>query len=200
MAQRQRRGKRKDTSRPLLWVSHLLTFVIGGLTGILIAQVGFGVRPATSTTAPVISPPSNSAASVISQLESHIAHAPTDVDGRIRLANAYFDAGNYQSAIMHYAQALEMRPGNADVTVDMGISYRRIGRSDAAIEQFRKALAIDPRHVNARYNLGLVLKLDENDIQGAIAAWDTLLLYYPNHPNAANVNEQLSEMRSSINQ
>ena len=200
MAQRQRRAKKKNSSRSLLWVSHLLTFVIGALTGIMIAQVGFGVQQTASSTASVFSQPSNDQASIIQQLESHIAHAADDVDARIRLGNAYYDTGNFQSAIIHYAQALELRPDNPDVIVDMGIAYRRIQRSDVAVENFQKALDINPRHVNARYNLGLVLKLDMKDIPRAIAAWDTLLLFYPNYPAAASVQAQLLQMRTGQNQ
>jgi cytochrome c-type biogenesis protein CcmH/NrfG len=199
MAQRQRRTKNKKNNRSLRWVSHLITFVFGAFTGILIAQVGFGTQQTTSSTAPVISPPPNTQVSTIQQLETHLTHAADNVDTRIRLGNAYFDSGNFQSAITHYARALEMNPGNPDVTVDLAIAYRRIGRSDVAVEIFNKALRLNPRHINARYNLGLVLKLDINDIQGAIAAWDTLLILHPNHPNADAVKADLADMRSGPN-
>lgn len=140
------------------------------------------------------SPPAGSA--IINQLQTHLTHSPDDSEARTQLGNAFFDAGNYQSAIMQYAQVLEKAPNNPDVIVDLGISYRRIGESETCIKRFREALSLDPSHVNARYNLGLVLQSDTLDFPGAIAAWDTLLMYTPNHPRAGWIREQMASMRN----
>ena len=180
------------------WVSHLVTFVFGALAGIIMSMVLGGNEPlpvnAGGVPPPTGTPSAGSA--VINQLQTHLTHSPEDREARTQLANAYFDAGNYQSAIMQYAQVLETDPNNPDVIVDLGISYRRIGESDACIKRFRKALSIDPSHVNARYNLGLVLQSDALDFPGAIAAWDTLLMYTPNHPRAGWIREQMASMRN----
>ena len=178
-----------------------MTFAFGAFAGIMIAQVGWGNKAAPTVTnppPPTVSPEAATAvAGQIQQLESHLSHTPEDIEARIQLGNAYFDTDKFESAIIHYSKALEAQPRNADVIVDMGISYRKIGRSDVAAQKFREALVINDRHVNARYNLGIVLKWDLNDIPGAIAAWDTLLVYTPNHPNAATVRQELAQMRQA---
>lgn len=188
----------------MLWISHFMTFAFGAFAGIMIAQVGWDNKAApTAANPPAQSPPSVSpeaataVAGRIQQLESHLSHSPEDLDSRIQLGNAYFDTDKFESAIIHYSKALEAQPRNADVIVDMGIAYRKIGRSDVAAQKFREALVINDHHVNARYNLGIVLKWDLDDIPGAVAAWDTLLLYTPNHPNAATLRLELAQMRQA---
>jgi cytochrome c-type biogenesis protein CcmH/NrfG len=193
----QHPNQKPSFSNPfLLWVSHLMTFGFGVFAGIMMAQVGWGTSSTSSTPSAAPQASNDQSAAVIQQLESHLTHAPDDLEARIQLGNAYFDAGKYESAILHYSKALEMKPRNPNVIVDLGIAYRHIGRSDVAVQKFREALAIDAQHVNARYNLGVVSRWDLNDLPAAIAAWDTLLLYHPNHPNAATVRAQLAEMRS----
>lgn len=176
-------------------MSHLLAFVFGVLTGVAISKVGSGDFTANSTPIPGASQPTASQSAAIQQLEAHLSHAPNDVEAHIEMGNAYFDAGNNESAIIHYAKALDLKPGDPDVIVDLGICYRRIGQSDVCVRKFIEALAIDPGHLNARMNLGLVLMADLNDFKGAIAAWDTLLTIAPNHPRAEWVRQQIAQMK-----
>ena len=190
-----RQGRKPPASNYLPWVSHLITFAVGALTGIVVSMMLGDNRSTSASGGPESG--TTSLSSRVKQIETHLSHDPGDVDSRIQLGNAYFDLGNYQSAIMQYAQVLEARPGNPDLIVDMGISYRRIGESETCLKKFREALAIDPRHVNARFNLGLVLQSDMKDYPGAIAAWDTLLVYKPDHPQAPWVREQIAMMRSN---
>ena len=191
------RQKSTGGNRYLLWASHFLMFGFGALTGIMVYQASVGGGSSVPTAAPSIAPPSNDLFAVIQQLETHLSHAPDDAEARTRLGNAYFDSGKFESAVLQYGKALELRPGVPDVIVDLGISYRNIGRSEVAVEKFREALAIEPRHVNGRYNLGIVLRWDLNKFPEAIAAWDTLLMYHPQHPNAATIRAQIQEMRNN---
>lgn len=187
-----RRPTRPPTSRGLLLLSYLLTFVFGGAAGFAGSRLLGGNR--TTTPSPA-GPDSPGQSAIIQQLETHLSHAPNDVESRVQLGNAYFDAGNYESAIIHYAKALDLRPRNPDVIVDLGIAYRELGKGDVGVAKFREALAINPRHVNARYNLGLVLMTDLRDFRGAIAAWDTLLTIVPNHEKAGWIREQMGRMK-----
>ena len=202
MAKNFSRSKRKQPAPNYLpWVSHLVTFAFGGLTGIILTMMigGDQSRSVSSSASQVASSGMGGGAGSsahIQQLQDHLAHAPEDMDGRTQLGNAYFDSGNYQSAIIQYSQVLQTRPRDTNVIVDLGISYRRIADSPTAVKKFREALSIDSRHVNARYNLGLVLQSDLQDFTGAAAAWDTLLTYAPTHPRAQWMKEQLAAMKS----
>jgi tetratricopeptide (TPR) repeat protein len=78
----------------------------------------------------------------------------------------------------------------------MGIMYRKLGQFDKAIEEFRKAAQSDPKHVNSRYNIGLVLLHDKQDIQGAVKAWEEYLKVDPNSEKAQRIRAQIEKMRS----
>jgi tetratricopeptide (TPR) repeat protein len=61
----------------------------------------------------------------------------------------------------------------------MGVMYRRMGKPEKAIEAFEKAMAVDPRHEISRYNKGIVLLHDLNNVEGAIKAWEDLIRVNP---------------------
>jgi tetratricopeptide (TPR) repeat protein len=78
----------------------------------------------------------------------------------------------------------------------MGIMYRKLGQFDKAIEEFRKAAQSDPKHVNSRYNIGLVLLHDKQDIKGAVKAWEDYLKVDPNSERAQRLRAQIEKMKS----
>ena len=118
-------------------------------------------------------------AAQIPGLIAETARDPNNVDAWIQLGNVYFDTGSHQKSIDAYKRALELDPGNANVWTDMGVMYRRSGRPDKAVESFTQAMANDPKHEISRFNKGLVLLHDINDIEGAIAAWEELVALNP---------------------
>ncbi len=78
---------------------------------------------------------------------------------------------------------------------DLGIMYRNTGEIDKAIEEFKKAAQLDPKHVNSRYNLGLVLLHDKRDMKTAIKAWEDYLRVDPNSERAQRLKAQLEKMK-----
>ena len=80
----------------------------------------------------------------------------------------------------------------------MGIMYRKKGDYDRAIAEFKKAAEIDPKHVNSRYNLGIVLLHDKADIEGAIKAWEDYLRVEPTGPRAENIRKQMGKMEGMV--
>jgi tetratricopeptide (TPR) repeat protein len=73
--------------------------------------------------------------------------------------------------------------------------YRNLGEFDRALEEFRKAAQSDPKHVNSRYNLGLVLLHDKRDIKGAIQAWEDYLRVDPKSERAERVRTQMANLK-----
>jgi cytochrome c-type biogenesis protein CcmH/NrfG len=59
-----------------------------------------------------------------------------------------------------------------------------------------KVLKADPKNDKALYNTGVVKLMGKNDPKGAIASWETLLRYYPNHPHKAQVQEMIKKVKS----
>ena len=107
---------------------------------------------------------------------------PKDVPTLIRLGNVYYDHKAWPDAIRYYQQALDLRPGDADVRTDMGTAYFYSGFPDKAIEQFNQVLKASPNYPNTLFNLGIVRRDAYQDKAGALAAWEKLLKNNPNLP------------------
>ena len=80
----------------------------------------------------------------------------------------------------------------------MGIMYRKLGQFEKAIEAFRQAATDDPKHMNSRLNLGVILKEDKNDIRGAIQAWEEFLKLEPNGERATMVKQEVEVMKTTL--
>ena len=76
--------------------------------------------------------------------------------------------------------------------------YRKKGEYDRAIAEFKKAAEVNPKHVNSRYNLGIVLLHDKGDIKGAIKAWEDFLRVEPTGPRADNIRNQMDKMKGMV--
>ncbi len=57
--------------------------------------------------------------------------------------------------------------------------YRKLGQFDKALEALRRAVQDNPKHINSRFNLGVVLKYDKKDFQGAMQGWEEFLKLEP---------------------
>jgi len=148
--------------------------------------------------APAAPPPRDSieATSQIQTLKEIVKKDPKNLPAWVELGNLYFDTDQPKEAIEAYSQYLAIKPNNADVRTDMGIMYRKLGQFDKAIEEFRKAAQSDPKHINSRYNIGLVLLHDKQDIKGAVKAWEDYLKVDPNSERAQRLRAQLEKMKS----
>jgi len=199
-------GSQLYTFTPLkLFGSGLLLLGIGFAFGVLVqasltpsAAPAAPARAATpaQTAAPQL--PSFAELQAIDGLKEHLAHDPEDLDTRLRLGHALFDAGNYNEAAEHYELYLESRPTDADARTDLGIAYRRTRRSDRAADAFRRAIQDAPTHLNAHFNLGIVLANDLDDPAGAAAAWERYLELAPNSANSDAVRTALEQVKGRI--
>jgi cytochrome c-type biogenesis protein CcmH/NrfG len=149
--------------------------------------------------APAAAPPPRDtieATSQIQTLKEIVKKDPKNLPAWVELGNLYFDTDQPKEAIDAYSHYLAIKPDNADVRTDMGIMYRKLGQFDKAIQEFKKAAQSDPKHVNSRYNIGLVLLHDKQDIQGAVNAWEEYLKVDPNSERAQRIRAQIEKMRS----
>ena len=63
--------------------------------------------------------------------------------------------GNYDKAIFHYSQSLEVNPAYEKSLNNMGIIYFGHGQFEDAIGIYKRLLAINPQNLKALNNLGL---------------------------------------------
>ena len=104
-------------------------------------------------------------------------------------------SGQYDKSIETYDKALKIDPKNAEITTDMAVAYRRLGKTDESVKLFRKALEIDPNQTLAMFNLGIVLRDDKKDLPGALKVWKTFLEKAPDSPHAVMIRPWVKAAR-----
>jgi tetratricopeptide (TPR) repeat protein len=151
---------------------------------------------------PAIPAPAPSAAQLKQQADAQAAPLieklktdPKNPDLLVGVANLYYDAQQYQTAIDFYHRALDARPAEAAVRTDMATAYWYLGNTDMAISEFNKALTYSPNNPNTLFNLGLVRWKGRNDAAGAIADWEKLLKTNPGYEGRAKVEQMLAAVR-----
>ncbi len=93
-------------------------------------------------------------------------------------AESYFEAGDAQSAVNVYKQALQKLPGKRDLLINLAVLHERVGQLDEAIGIYEKFLAQEPDHLVATNNLALLLanrRGDPESLKRAEALADKLV-------------------------
>jgi len=90
-----------------------------------------------------------------------------------RDGEAAVEALNWQQAIIHFQQAVDLDPGDADAFNMLAYSQRQSGDLTSAFANYEKALTIDPDHEQAREYLGDAY-LQAGDLDGAMKQLETL--------------------------
>ncbi|MCJ7786036.1 MAG: tetratricopeptide repeat protein [Desulfobacterales bacterium] len=196
---------KKETVILIVVIAFLVGFISGATVAILRGTKGAEKTAMVQKTqmappdAPAPVPPARDsieAASQIQTLKEIVKKDPKNLPAWVELGNLYFDTDQPKEAIEAYSRYLAVKPDNPDVRTDMGIMYRKLGQFDRALEEFRKAARSDPKHVNSRYNIGLVLLHDKQDIQGAIKAWEEYLKVDPNSEKSQRIRAQIEKMKT----
>lgn len=134
----------------------------------------------------------------LSQIDNYkeiLKKDPNNLQALVNIGNLYFDTRQDLLAIEHYRKALAIDPRNVNVRTDMAVCFRRAGNPDRAVEELKKAISMDPRHAQSRYNLGIILISDKNDVEGGIRAWEALLENIPNYPYRDSLRGEIARMR-----
>jgi tetratricopeptide (TPR) repeat protein len=191
---------KKETVILAVGIAFVVGFITGATVAILKANKGVEApsRLENPEMAPAPVPPGPSpleVASKIRALKEIVQKDPENLSAWVELGNLYFDSDQPKEATEAYGKYLAAKPENPDVRTDMGIMYRRLGEFDRALEEFRKAAQSDPRHINSRYNIGIVLLHDKQDIKGAIKAWGEYLQVDPKSERAQRVKAQMENLK-----
>lgn len=104
-------------------------------------------------------------------LETSLANNPDNDQNRLALANALYDHGqiggsmeSFRRAQELYTEFLEKNPNDAGARTDRAYTIYRMGDLQGAITELQKVRAIDPKHQQATFNLGIMFKeLDQPD-------------------------------------
>ena len=190
---------KKETALLFIMIAFLVGFITGATVAILKGTKGMEKMAGTpGPQKPTMPPPGPDPAELnleIESLKDKLKKDPKNLKALEELGNLYFDTGQPKEAIDAYSQYLAIKPDNPSVRTDMGIMFRAMGDFDRAIEEFKKAAQSDPKHLNSRYNIGIVLLHDKQDVQGAIKAWEEYLKVDPGSERANRLRVQIDKMK-----
>jgi len=94
-----------------------------------------------------------------------------------------FKQGRVDDAIVHYEQALQIRPGFAEAHCNLGNALLQEGRVDDAIVHYEQALQIRPGYADAHFNLGVAL-FRKGNVDEAITHFQKALQIKPGDTEA----------------
>ena len=201
------KNKEKDITgmvqKQTLYLAILVSITLGFMVGAMYASFKLaGQTPGVQQTADVKDSESQEASaqmgSRILKLEQFIKENPENVDAWTQLGNLFFDSNRFSDAIEAYGKSLSLKPDDPNVLTDMGVMYRRNKNPKKAIEIFELAIAADPVFETARFNKGVVLMNDMDDLAGGIKAWEELVEVNPSAtaPNGEPVSALVERMKA----
>jgi cytochrome c-type biogenesis protein CcmH len=120
---------------------------------------------------------SGSIASLVNQVEAHLARNPDDGPGWEVLAPVYMRLSRFDDAVEARKKAVRLIGDSATREADLGeaetAAANGVVTADAKVA-FERAVALDPHDAKARYFLGLAAEQDGN-IRDAASDWRALL-------------------------
>jgi len=122
---------------------------------------------------------------------------PKNVDLLNKIALTYKAAHQFKDAIAYFQKALDVDPKNVPIRTDMASCMYYTGDVDGALAQLDKALTYDPKHPGTLMNIGIIKWQGKNDVNGAVAAWQTLLKLNPNFPQKDVIERMIDEAKKS---
>lgn len=133
----------------------------------------------------------------IQQLRAYVEKNPNDAAAVLQLANLNFDIRNWGRAEELYRQYLKLRPRDANVMTDLGISYRESKKFDEALAQFNEAKKLAPDHWQAYYNEIVVLAFDLKRFDDADRVLAELQRLQPGNPDVARLADAVTKQRTA---
>lgn len=110
-------------------------------------------------------------------LEAH----PRDVRSMLNLASSYGLAGDLDTMVMRYHEALAIWPGNLEAHLGLGSALAAKGNHQRALREFETVLAKSPKHYDATYRSALSYQ-QLGDIARAEALLNEAILLNPGAP------------------
>jgi len=132
---------------------------------------------------------------LLAQLQSD----PRNVDLLNKTALTYKAAHQFKDSIGYFQKALEVDPKNVPIRTDLASCMYYMGDVDGALAELNKSLTYDPKHPGTLMNIGIIKWQGKNDINGAIAAWQTLLKQNPNFPQKDVIQHMITEAKQQQN-
>lgn len=137
---------------------------------------------------------------------------PNDPEALLAMGNTYFglteqarvnnDAAGQlrwsQPGIRYYQRYLNDAPADNDARADFATLLFYSGQSDRAIQEIGKVLERDPNHVQANYNLGIILFNARRDLAGAREQFQKVVELTANDADQRIIQQQAEHIMEQI--
>ncbi len=131
------------------------------------------------------------ATSSVPQIQAALQREPGNAKLYIKLGQACWSNGDYQSAFDAFRQAVKLTPDSAEAHNWLGAFLMGRGNLPDAISELRKTVALDPKYARGYTNLGSALA-KSGDLAGAVTAFQKAVTLEPNSW-AAHLNLGLAQ-------
>ena len=174
--------------------------LLGWILGSQQAGVPVSTAPASLAAQPAGVPDAQTPATPVideqrvNQLQQLANGDPANAGARTELGNLYSDAKRYDLAIPWYEAAFKLSPKDADLSTDLAVAYYSTNQTDLALVQLDKSLAINPRHLKALLNQGVIRAFGTHDPKGAAASWQHLIDLAPDSDEAKIAKQGLGDL------
>lgn len=144
----------------------------------------------------------------LASLEKKVMEKPTDVEGRLRLARAYYESGMefhdefpdlavqyFDKAVRNYQEVPKSKT-EPDILVDMATAAFYGKKDDIAEKAFQDAVAHYPDYYQGHFNYGIFLYHVKQDYSGCLREWNTALKLKPTGPEAERLQKLIAGIQT----
>ncbi|MGL1931679.1 MAG: hypothetical protein OCC45_07940 [Desulfotalea sp.] len=186
----------QKNNKPHTFIIAAFIFVCGFITGVGVTV--YKTQPIQEQVTQQKTPAPGFDHKALHDLEEKVKENPNDGQMWKVLSEMYFDSNQISKAIPAYQKTIELIPNDPGIITDLGVMYRRNKEPHKAIESFKMAIAVDPKHEQSRFNVGIVTLYDLEDKKAAIAAFEELLAINPDAKsgNGGKVSEFVEYLKT----
>ena len=112
-----------------------------------------------------------------------IQAVPAQIDAVHLLGLIALKDGDIEAAVEHLSNVVKRDPNKPQYLANLGFAYHEQGKLNLAIASYRKAIAIEPRYLDAHYNLHAAL-IDAKNLAPSINSLEALLALNPQDSDA----------------
>lgn len=136
---------------------------------------------------------------VTSDLKSRLEKNPGDVDIIMRLADVYFDAKQFNEAADYYKKALVLRPDDAEIYNNLGLSIHYLGNSAEGLRYVNEGMGRNPYHQRILLTKGFILAYGLGDLKAAKEAWEKTRAINPESQVGKAASEFIAQTNAQTN-
>jgi len=131
----------------------------------------------------------------MNDLDEYVTANPNDTLKVKEYADLLAVAHNQEKALLLYNSILDIDPNRTDILTNLAIMYYNKNDFIESKIYNEKILKIDPKHAEAKYNLG-VIEAKIGDVEAAKKQWNDLLTNHPNTKMSDMAKESLEQLKS----